>query len=39
MLCPMSLVLGQVCLAFSGCVLCVKHHTQMNDIHCQNALR
>ena len=22
MLCPMSLVLGQVCLALSGCVLC-----------------
>ena len=33
MLCPMSLVLGQVCLALSGCVLCVKHHTRMNDIH------
>ena len=34
MLCPMSLVLGPGCLALSGCVLYVNHHTQMNGIHC-----
>ena len=26
--------LGQGCLALSGCVLCVNHHTQMNGLEC-----